>query len=77
MVVWSVVSQLPLALLLGAMVFGAHHRGVDWFQRYWASAQPKLRTALTAVLGIAGLFLACDSLFWVVGRTFVIHDPVG
>ncbi|PRZ40406.1 hypothetical protein CLV47_11741 [Antricoccus suffuscus] len=77
MVLWSAVSQVPLILILAAMAFGLHHQGVAWLQARWAQIGPRLRMVATGALGLAGVLLICDTLFWVVGRSFLIPGPTG
>lgn len=59
------------------MAFGLHHRGVAWLQARWAKIGPRLRMLITGALGAAGVLLICDTLFWLVGRSFLIPGPTG
>ena len=63
---WSLTSQLPLVVLLVAVLTGAHDRAVIWFRRGWTRVSPVLRRVVTAVLVVAGLLLLGDALLFVV-----------
>ncbi len=77
MVLWSAVSQVPLILVLSAMAFGLHHKSVAWLQARWTVLAPRLRMLMIGALGAAGVLLICDTLFWVVERSFLIPGPTG
>ncbi|UZJ24024.1 hypothetical protein RHODO2019_12640 [Rhodococcus antarcticus] len=68
-VMWSLTSQLPLVVLLVAVVAGVHDGAVTWFRRGWARVSPVLHRVVTAVLLVAGGLLLADAvLFLATGR---------
>lgn len=70
--VWSLASQLPLVVLLVAVLAGAHGGAVTWFQRWWARVGPALRRGVTALALIVGVLLVADAgLFAATGRFWV------
>ncbi|MEO6880212.1 MAG: hypothetical protein ABI181_04570 [Mycobacteriaceae bacterium] len=71
-VVWSLASQLPLVVLLVAVLAGAHDGAVTWFRRWWARVGPVLRRAVTALAVVAGVALLVDAAWFVVTGSFGI-----
>lgn len=74
-VAWSLLSQVPLVLLLVAMARGGHERAVTWFQRGWARVTPALGRVVTAALLVAGLFLVLDAGWLFATGEFLVPGP--
>lgn len=71
-VVWSLASQLPLVVLLAAVVAGAHDGAVTWFGRWWARVGPVLRHVVTALALLAGVLLLVDAAWFAATGSFGI-----
>lgn len=71
-VVWSLASQLPLVVLLTAVLAGAHDGAVTWFRRWWARVGPVLRRAVTALALLAGVALLADATWFAATGSFGI-----
>lgn len=70
--VWSLASQLPLVVLLVAVLAGAHDGAVTWFQRWWGRVGPALRRVVTALALTVGVLLLADAgLFAATGRFWI------
>lgn len=72
---WSLLSQLPLVLLLVAISRGGHQRAVAWFRRTAARATPVLRRVVTVALVTAGLFLVLDAAWLFATGAFLVPGP--
>lgn len=71
-VMWSLASQLPLVVLLMAVLAGAHGGAVTWFQRWWARVGPALRRGVSVLALVVGVLLLADAgLFAATGRFWV------
>jgi len=69
---WILVSQLPLVLLAGAVLMGAHERAVATFGRLRERIAPAVRVLLTAALMLAGAFFAADALSQLLRGRFLV-----
>lgn len=69
---WSVVAQLPLVVLLAAVLRGAHEPVVRWLERAWARARPAVRHLVTAALLLVALLLLADAGAYLVTGDFLV-----
>lgn len=70
--VWSLTSQLPLVVLLAAVLAGAHDGAVTWFQRWWTRVGPALRRGVSVLALVVGVLLLADAVFFAVTGSFGI-----
>lgn len=70
---WSLTSQLPLVVLLVAVVAGVHDGAVAWFRRGWARVAPGLRRVVTGLLALAGVALLADAAVFLVTGGFALR----
>lgn len=71
-VVWSLASQLPLVVLVAAVLAGAHDGAVAWFQRWRARVGPALRRGVTALALVVGVALLGDAAWFAATGSFGI-----
>ncbi|MBK5249869.1 MAG: hypothetical protein JJE50_10655 [Actinomycetales bacterium] len=62
--VWTVLAQLPLVVLLVALLRGSHGRSVLLLEQWWRRARPALRWVVTGALLLSGGFLVLDAVWW-------------
>lgn len=73
--VWIVVSQLPLVALTCAVLLRRHGRAVTWLQDLLPRARPVLGRVGTVTLGLAGVVLTLDAVWWFASGRFLLPDP--
>lgn len=73
--VWILVSQLPLVVLVCAVLLRRHARAVTWLQDLLPRARPVLGRVGTVALGLAGAVLAVDAVWWFASGRFLLPDP--
>ncbi len=61
---WTLISQAPLFVVILAVLWGRHHAAVSALQRLREQWAPRVRTLVTAVLGLGALLLLADVLSW-------------
>lgn len=68
---WTLVSQVPLFLVVLAVVLGRHRAAVATLRRLRGQWAPRVRALVTAVLGLGALLLLTDVLSWI-ARSFLV-----
>lgn len=62
--VWAVVSQMPLAVLVGVLLFDRHGRAVELVRRWWERSSGVLGWLGSLVIGAVGILLAADAVWF-------------
>lgn len=73
--IWSLVSQLPLVVILLVIWRGGHERAVAGFRTGWARVAPGLGRVATGALLLAGAFLLVDGGWWFATGEFLVSGP--
>lgn len=65
---WTLISQAPLFLLIGAVLLGKHQIFIDKFNQLYSRYKAKIDTAITGLLFILALVFIVDLIyFWTTG----------
>ena len=65
---WTLISQSPLFLLTGAVMFGVHEKAVQMIQDFRTRHQHRIHAAVTILIFLAAaLFLVDLAVYWISG----------
>jgi cytochrome c biogenesis protein CcdA len=69
---WTLVSHIPLVLVLAFALIGENERIVTWVRTLWARISPWMVRLVTGVVLLVGTFLLLDALWWFATGEFFI-----
>jgi hypothetical protein len=69
---WTLVSHIPLVLVLAFALIGENERIVTWVRTLWARIGPWMVRLVTGVVLLVGTFLLLDALWWFATGEFFI-----
>jgi len=61
---WTLVSHIPLVLVLTFALIGQNERVVTWVRTLWERISPLMVRLITIFVLLAGMFLLVDALWW-------------
>jgi len=69
---WTLVSHVPLVLVLVLALSVDHERVVDWVQTLWAKISPWIFHLITGLVLLVGILFLLDALGWyLTGELFI------
>lgn len=69
---WTLVSHMPLVLVLAFAVGVGHERVVTWFQTRWARISPRIVRLITVLVLLVGTLFLLDAAWWFLTGWFFI-----
>jgi hypothetical protein len=69
---WTLVSHIPLVLVLSFALVGQNERVVTWVRTVWGRISPLMVRLITIFVLLAGMFLLVDALWWFATGNFLI-----
>jgi hypothetical protein len=69
---WTLVSHLPLLLVVAFSLGGGHERVVVLFRTWWARISPLIVRLITGVVLLVGTLFLLDAAWWHVSGEFLI-----
>lgn len=61
---WTLVSHMPLVLVLAFAISVGHGRVVAWFQSRWTRISPLIVRLITVLVLLAGALFLLDAVWW-------------
>lgn len=69
---WILISQLPMVIVIVAILAGKHQTVIGRFQSWWGKYRPVVSSIGTAALLLAALFLLADAGWWLATGEFLV-----
>lgn len=69
---WILISQLPLTVLVVALVFNKHHAVVQRIQTGWKRVRPYFTHTITALVSVIGIVLLVDVGWWIISGQWML-----
>lgn len=73
--VWIITSQAPLVVLTIAVLLRTHVSALAWLEDRVSRARPALAKVGTGALGVVGIVLLTDVVWWFTTGRFLLPDP--
>ena len=71
---WTLVSHIPLVLVLAFALSGENERIVIWVRTLWERISPWMVRLVTGVVLLVGTFFLLDALWWYATGEFLIPE---
>ena len=71
---WTLVSHIPLVLVLAFALSGENERVVIWVRTFWARISPWIVRLVTGVVLLVGTFFVLDALWWYATGEFFVPE---
>ncbi|CAN5290238.1 hypothetical protein BH24ACT17_BH24ACT17_02380 [soil metagenome] len=71
---WTLVSHIPLVLVLAFALSGQNERVVIWVRTLWARISPWIVRLVTGVVLLVGTFFVLDALWWYATGEFFVPE---
>lgn len=69
---WTLVSHMPLVLVLGFALFVGHERVVTFVQTRWTRISPLIARLVTGVVLLVGTLFLLDAAWWYLTGSFFV-----